>query len=744
MLDLNRLCLGCMNELEEENRICKICGWNSEADENSPHQLKCGTVLQGKYLVGKVLGEGGFGITYLGYNLILQEKVAIKEFYPHGFVGRDTTVNSTVMSYVGQESFTEKSKNGFIREAKTMQSLNKVEGIVEMKDVFAENNTVYIVMEYVEGQTLKEYVKENGNKLPMSTVLELLEPVMDALEQIHAHNLIHRDISPDNIMVGPDGKVTLLDLGAARQISADGGHSLTVNVKHGYAPMEQYQTHGEQGPWTDIYALCATIYRLITGKVPPSAADRAFDDKMERPMMLGADITEEQERILLKGLAPRSGDRYLNMFELRDAFKYTEKNDIVEKEIVNMEPLVEEKVVQQESDFSGYDKEDEAVEVHQEDLDVKNNNRNLNETIEKIKKIKNEEKRKEIRRSFVILFSVVIVLVFVIVVPGSEAKYREGQEYYNRGTLDLAYEIFDTIRFYKESKQYCESIENSYEEAISQFNEKQYAYAALSFKTLGSYKDSEARYKESCYQNAMRFFEAEQYLVAREIFIQIGRAYRNVSAMINKCDEGIVSQRYNKFLSDIEDAETGDIVYFGEYDQDENFENGKEPISWIVLEKENGRAMLLSEFVMDSKQYSKSGIYCSDGTKFVDWESSYIRGYLSHFYILCFSQEEKDSIVLSSRNTPVINGLLGGTVTTEDKMLLLTSNQVSFYLKNTEWLVAKDIITGETTSYWLRNTGKVADKDIIMAEIVDSMGNIQEKNITETCGVRPVIYVNYN
>ena len=320
MIDLNRLCLGCMNELEEENKTCKICGWNNEADENSPHQLKCGTVLQGKYLVGKVLGEGGFGITYLGYNLILQEKVAIKEFYPHGYVGRDTTVNSTVLSYVGQEAFTEKAKDGFIREAKTMQSLNNVEGIVEMKDVFSENQTVYIVMGYVEGKTLKEYVKGNGNKLPMSTVLKLLEPVMNALEQVHAHNLIHRDISPDNIMVGLDGRVTLLDLGAARQISADGGHSLTVNVKHGYAPMEQYQTHGEQGPWTDIYALCATIYRLITGKVPPNAADRALEDNITKPRALGADISEEQERVLLKGLAVRSEERFLNIFELKEAF----------------------------------------------------------------------------------------------------------------------------------------------------------------------------------------------------------------------------------------------------------------------------------------------------------------------------------------------------------------------------------------------------------------------------------------
>ena len=370
MLDPNRLCLGCMNELEEENKICKICGWNSEADENSPHQLKCGTVLQGKYLVGKVLGEGGFGITYLGFNLLLQEKVAIKEFYPHGFVGRDTTVNSTVMSYVGQESFTEKSKDGFIREAKTMQSLNKVEGIVEMKDVFAENNTVYIVMEYVEGKTLKEYVKENGNKLHMSTVLELLEPVMDALEQIHAHNLIHRDISPDNIMVSSDGRVTLLDLGAARQISADGGHSLTVNVKHGYAPMEQYQTHGEQGPWTDIYALCATIYRLITGKVPPNAADRAFEDNIKKPSVLGADISEEQERVLLKGLSVRSSERYLNVFELRDAF------------ILGGENIVEEIIVQEEN-ISAKDKKEAKKEINIKD-EIKTKSKSNNEEIIKI------------------------------------------------------------------------------------------------------------------------------------------------------------------------------------------------------------------------------------------------------------------------------------------------------------------------------------------------------------------------
>ncbi|MBE6900199.1 MAG: serine/threonine protein kinase [Ruminococcaceae bacterium] len=328
MIDPNKLCLGCMNELEEENKTCKICGWNNEADENNSHQLKCGTVLQGKYLVGKVLGEGGFGITYLGWNLFAEDKIAIKEFYPHGFVGRDSTIKSTVLPYVGHESTAEKAKESFVKEAKTLFNLNSIQGVVEVKDIFSENQTVYIVMSFIEGETLKEYAKENGNKLSMSKVLELLAPVMYALEQVHAQGLIHRDISPDNIMIGSDGKVTLVDFGAARQISEDGGHSLTVNLKHGYAPVEQYQTHGKQGPWTDVYALCATIYRLITGKIPVSAVDRIVEDTLTLPRVLSADITEEQEKILMKGLSPNIQDRYLNVSELREAF-YGKSEDTV-------------------------------------------------------------------------------------------------------------------------------------------------------------------------------------------------------------------------------------------------------------------------------------------------------------------------------------------------------------------------------------------------------------------------------
>lgn len=316
MFDPNRICLGCMEELKNGDAVCPKCGWNNAVNNNVSHQLLAGSVLMGKYLVGRVLGEGGFGITYIGWDLILDRKVAIKEFYPQGIVNRELTHHSTVVSCIGKEEFIEKEKEGFIKEAKTMAKLGNIPGIVTMHDVFAQNGTVYIVMDYVEGKTLKAYVKENGNRLSAKTAISLLEPIFGALQKIHEKGLIHRDISPDNIMLRPDGTAVLLDFGAARQMSVAGERSLTVNLKHGYAPMEQYQTRGVQGPWTDVYALSATIYRLITGRVPPSAADRIIEDDLPLPSTLGSDILPRQEEALMKGLAIRTADRTLNISEL--------------------------------------------------------------------------------------------------------------------------------------------------------------------------------------------------------------------------------------------------------------------------------------------------------------------------------------------------------------------------------------------------------------------------------------------
>ena len=220
-----------------------------------------------------------------------------------------------------RELFTQ-GKGKFVREAETLYKLNGEDNIVSVRDYFTENDTAYIVMEYLDGESLQQLLNENG-KLSFKEAFELLSPIMKALEKIHAHGLIHRDISPSNIMRLKDGSLKLLDFGAARNMSLQGEQSLSVVVKPSFAPEEQYRTHGEQGPWTDVYALCATMYKLITAQTPENALNRAFQDTLKTPGSLGADITAQQEAVLLKGMAVRYTDRIQNMSELYEAMAET-------------------------------------------------------------------------------------------------------------------------------------------------------------------------------------------------------------------------------------------------------------------------------------------------------------------------------------------------------------------------------------------------------------------------------------
>ncbi len=319
-IDINQLCLGCMTRIENKEVPCPKCGWQADTAERSPHQLPLQTILNGKYLVGCVVGEGGFGITYLGWDLNLDMKVAIKEYYPSGFVTRENTVTTTVTPFSGdkREAFI-KGLDKFVDEAKSLAKFYSLPGVVSVKDFFKKNGTGYIVMEYVEGITLKQYLKKEGGKLPVFQVLEWVKPLIKSLTQMHEKGIIHRDISPDNIMITPDGEIKLLDFGAARDMSTDGGKSLSVLLKPGYAPEEQYRTRGSQGPWTDVYALCATIYKGITGQTPPESMERVHDDTLEPPTKLGVSINEVKEAALLKGLAVLQKNRYQNMNELYDA-----------------------------------------------------------------------------------------------------------------------------------------------------------------------------------------------------------------------------------------------------------------------------------------------------------------------------------------------------------------------------------------------------------------------------------------
>lgn len=491
MFDPNRICLGCMEELKNGDAVCPKCGWNNAVNNNVSHQLLAGSVLMGKYLVGRVLGEGGFGITYIGWDLILDRKVAIKEFYPQGIVNRELTHHSTVVSCIGKEEFIEKEKEGFIKEAKTMAKLGNIPGIVTMHDVFAQNGTVYIVMDYVEGKTLKAYVKENGNRLSAKTAISLLEPIFGALQKIHEKGLIHRDISPDNIMLRPDGTAVLLDFGAARQMSVAGERSLTVNLKHGYAPMEQYQTRGVQGPWTDVYALSATIYRLITGRVPPSAADRIIEDDLPLPSTLGSDILPRQEEALMKGLAIRTADRTLNISELWEGLAQAPAEKAPQKQ-PQEEPAEENKTgepqhipAQQQTEES-HTGEEFPIEHRAEQTEPPKE-----PSAEERQEPEEKEQPKTDKVKSIKLLAAVLAIasVFIFAYPIYNAiNYEKGIALFESEKYAEAFERLCVVREYKDAEDYIEKIDEKYTGALNDYNMGYYNAALVELVRLDGYK----------------------------------------------------------------------------------------------------------------------------------------------------------------------------------------------------------------------------------------------------------------
>ncbi len=293
---------------------CPNCGLTGGSYTSQPHQLPAGTILAGRYLLGRVLGEGGFGITYIGCDTRLELRIAVKEYYPVNHVSRNCRVSNAVNCFSGiAGQGYEKGRERFIREARTMARMDKTPQIVAVRDYFQENNTAYIVMEYVDGTTFKELVAQKGGKIPASELLPMVEPLFRALESMHALGLIHRDISPDNLML-ENGMVRLLDFGCARESAARGSETMTIVLKQGYSPVEQYQ-HKGQGPWTDVYSLAATMYYCLTGVTPPQALDRICEDELVPPRKLGADLTEAQEQALLFGMGLQPTRRFRSVRE---------------------------------------------------------------------------------------------------------------------------------------------------------------------------------------------------------------------------------------------------------------------------------------------------------------------------------------------------------------------------------------------------------------------------------------------
>lgn len=308
-------CYKCMGELNEDN-YCNNCG-EVTVPQTISHLLVPGTILNNKFLIGNSIGEGGFGITYIGFDTTLNIRVAIKEYFPSNYANRDNRYSNDVLP-VSQnyESFYQREKSKFLDEARNLAKFSNENGIVQVRDFFEENNTAYIVMEYLDGITLRDYISVNG-VMDAETVFSLMKPVMQSLIKIHENHIIHRDISPDNIMFIPETQLKLMDFGSARQFSEE-NNTKTILYKSGYAPIEQHKTNGEQGPWTDVYGLCATIYKCITGIPPEDSIDRYMNDNLKSPSELGINIPLQLERILMYGLAVNHSDRCQTITELLD------------------------------------------------------------------------------------------------------------------------------------------------------------------------------------------------------------------------------------------------------------------------------------------------------------------------------------------------------------------------------------------------------------------------------------------
>ena len=332
-------CPYCMTPVQE-GESCPVCGLTAGTYVPLPHHLPPGTMLMNRYLVGRVLGEGGFGITYIGCDIRLELRVAIKEYYPVDKVNRNAAVSSELVSYSlgpAREGF-ERGKKKFLKEARTMAKMDKQQVIVNVKDFFETNNTAYIVMEYIEGTNFTELVAQRGGRIPPQELLPTIEPLFKALSTLHKTGLIHRDISPENLML-ENGRVRLIDFGCARE-TEPGNETLTITLKHGYAPIEQYQQKG-QGTWTDVYALCGTIYYCLVGKKPPQALDRiGGENSLILPSKLGVAITHNQEKALMKGLNLSPRGRFQTMEELHSALYFP--GDLPEPTKDDPAPIVED------------------------------------------------------------------------------------------------------------------------------------------------------------------------------------------------------------------------------------------------------------------------------------------------------------------------------------------------------------------------------------------------------------------
>ena len=310
-------CFYCMQEILTAEYNCPNCGHNPFDNKKESYHITPGAWLENRYYVGVSEEYRGDSIIYSGYDKILQQMVSIKEYFPLKYAVRvKGSINVDLYSKEFQVPF-EQGLKAFISEAKKLAKFRDIDGITRIYDVFQDNNTAYQIVEAVNGCTLSDYISQKGS-LPVEDTIRLLEPVASSLIKIHAEGLIHRNISPETIIIDKDGVVKLTGFGAARSTSATATKSLSVIIDPGFSPTEQYMSSGNQGAWTDVYALAATMYKCITGVTPEEAVLRSKEDSLRSPSQYGIEIDKDVEYAIMHALCTDITERTLTISDFLD------------------------------------------------------------------------------------------------------------------------------------------------------------------------------------------------------------------------------------------------------------------------------------------------------------------------------------------------------------------------------------------------------------------------------------------
>ena len=669
--------------------------------EENLYCLRKGTRLIGRYTIECVLGQGGFGITYLGMDELHKKKVAIKEFFPQGIVTRNIEYEDTVtVTLVGEKENYDKGKERFLKEAQTMAMFSKDKGIVKALDFFEINNTAYIVMEYLEGVTLKQYLREN-KRIDAEDLVELLVPLIESLDEIHSQGLIHRDISPDNIMVLPDGRIKLMDFGAARDYTEFGEKSLSIVLKPGYAPPEQYQTHGVQGPWTDIYALCATMYKCITGENPPDAIDRLVDDHLKKISAFGIPVLPQIEEAIIKGMSVAANDRYQNVGDFcEDLYGGYEENSEPEAEESQADPVVAEANVETKMDM--------------------------------------------------------------LTEETPQSKYPTTEAVQEREKL-ISKELSENAGLTSEENIAKAGIETDKNDAGNKVPEQgpEKEKASITPEKEGQ-SDNRAKEETKKVQKKNNYFPL---IVGILILLGIAGTFaynksvskKGTTAKVESSsqEEDKESEHKEETTAKVESSsqkkdknpeyKVGETIEFGNYPQEED--GTEKPIEWIVMKNEGNQVLLLSKYVLDAKPYNK-------GWENVTWQTSDIRQWLNNeFYTTAFNKAEKakiqTSLIKNEDNSE--HGTSGGN-DTEDKVFLLSEKEAETLFSNDDERIAKateyaeksGVYVNEEKSvlWWLRSSG---DDSSLAAEVnddgwVDRRGDDVDYDYD---GVRPALYLKF-